>query len=130
MEYKRGNLYIEIGSFYKKVLAAQIAGTDSGMYGEYWRQLSKLKALNDEQPDREIITLRMYREIVNRCTEYSAYMQEDGISKEEILSMIEQIDTDMDEMEVNATSAVKEEISGIREGIVNAIKMVDSSYAF
>ena len=36
----------------------------------------------------------------------------------------------MDEMEVNATSAVKEEISGIREGIVNAIKMVDSSYAF
>ena len=53
-----------------------------------------------------------------------------GISKEEILSMIEQIDTDMDEMEVNATSAVKEEISGIREGIVNAIKMVDSSYAF
>ena len=57
-------------------------------------------------------------------------MQEDGISKEEMLSMIEQIDTDMDEMEVNATSAVKEEISGIREGIVNAIKMVDSSYAF
>ena len=58
-EYKRCNIYIEIGNFYKKIIAAQIEGTDEGMYGTYWQNLIELKKLNDAAPDRELITLRL-----------------------------------------------------------------------
>lgn len=127
-EYKRGNLYIEIGSFNKKILSAQIDGSDSGMYGEYWNHLVELKALNDKEPDRDLITLRMYKEIINRSIEYSRYMHEDGIAKDEILGMMKNIDKDITNMEKNTTATMREEISGLREGIGDAIKMIESSY--
>lgn len=128
MEYKRSMLYVEIGNFYKKILAAQIDGTDAGMYGEYWKQLVTMKQMNDENPDRELITLRMYREIVSRSTEYAKYLREDGVEKQDILAMYAAISEDMKKMESTATSTVKEEIANIRTLITNADNMLDSSY--
>lgn len=128
MEYKRSMLYVEIGNFYKKVVAAQIDGTDAGMYGEYWNNLVTIKQLNDENPDRELITLRLYKEIITRSTEYAKYLSEDGITKEDVLNMYTQILEDMDRMEENSTSTVKDEISNIRTLIGNADNMLDSSF--
>ena len=128
MEYKRSCLYVQIGRFYKKVISAQIEGNDKGIYGEYWNTLCELKALNDENPDREMITLRMYREIVSRVTEYARYLYEDGIDKKEILEMFAEIEKDMYDMQQNATSSVNNEIEKIYEIMEIAYKMVSSSY--
>lgn len=127
-EYSRSVLYVEIGSFYKKIVAAQIDGTDAGMYGEYWSQLVKLKQLNDRNPDRELVTLRMYREIVSRSLEYAKYLQEDGITRQEILEMYESIRQDMRQMEQNATSAVKEEIGRIQSLFAGTDNMINSCF--
>lgn len=127
-EYKRCNIYREIGNFYKKIVTAQIEGTDAGMYGAYWNNLLELKTLNDLSPDRELITLRLYEEIVTRSMEYAKYLQEDGITKEEITAVYEGITADMDFMEENAAGKVYEEIQGLRELMKKADMMIRSSY--
>ncbi len=128
LEYSRCRLYVEIGSFYKKMIAAQIDGTDNGIYGKYWHSLAQLKALNDKNPDRDIITLRMYREIIVRVTEYARYFMDDGVSGLEIMEMFDRIDTDMENMKVGATPAVLEEIEKIQNLRMLADKIVRSTY--
>ena len=128
LEYSRCRLYLEIGGFYKKMIAAQIDGTDEGIYGKYWNSLAELKALNDANPDREIITLRMYCEIITRVTEYARYFMEDGVSREEVEKMFKSIDDDMDRIEKGAVPTVREEIEKIRELRQLADKIVRSTY--
>lgn len=126
-EYKRCALYVELGNFYKNVIAAQIDGTDAGMYGAYWQGLTELKALNDAEPDRELITLRIYREIVTRVVEYGKYMKEDGVTGGEILSMLDEIEDDMRRIEYGAPSATQQEIQSIRWIIDGARRVVRSN---
>lgn len=128
LEYSRCRLYVEIGGFYKKMIAAQIDGTDEGIYGKYWDNLSQLKALNDENPDRELITLRMYREIIVRVTEYARYFMDDGVPREEIAAMFDSIDADIQSMKEGAAPAVLEELEKIQTLRILADKFVRSTY--
>ncbi|MCM1184810.1 MAG: serine/threonine protein kinase, partial [Roseburia sp.] len=128
VEYRRCRLYVEIGGFHKRIAAAQIDGSDAGMYGAYWERLSELKALNDEAPDRDLITLRMYREIAGRAAEYAKYLRDDGVSQETVRGMLDDIERDMRCMEETATDAVRGEISSIRRIMELADGMIRSSY--
>lgn len=127
-ECRRCRLYVELGTFYKKVIASQIDGTDGGMYGVYWRNLTELKALNDAAPDREMITLRIYREIATRTVEYTRYFMEDGVDGNEILSLLTELEADMQQIQQGATGAIQQEIGDIRWIIERARKMVQSTY--
>lgn len=127
-ECRRCRLYVELGTFYKKVIASQIDGTDGGMYGVYWRNLTELKALNDAAPDREMITLRIYREIATRTVEYTRYFMEDGVDGNEILSLLTELEADMHQIQQGATGAIQQEIGDIRWIIERARKMVQSTY--
>lgn len=128
IELRRSRLYKEIGSFYKKIAALQIDGSDAGMYGDYWKKLITWKAINDKQPDRELITLRMYRELITRSMEYVKYLREDGISKREILEIYAAIEGDILQMEKQATQGVKQEIEEIQGLLKGADVLLDSSY--
>lgn len=127
-EYKRCNIYIEIGNFYKKIVTAQIEGTDEGMYGDYWKNLMELKRMNDSAPDRDLITLRLYEEIVLRSMEYAKYLREDGITKEEITTVYEDIAAEISVMKENATDKVYEEIENLSTLMSQAESMIRSSY--
>lgn len=127
-EYRRCRLYVELGTFYQKVIACRIDGTDGGMYGVYWRKLTELKALNDAAPDREMITLRIYREIATRTVEYTRSFMEDGVDGNEILSLLTELEEDMQEIGQGATGAIRQEIEDIRWIIESARKMVQSTY--
>ncbi len=127
-EHKRCRLYVELGGFYRNVIAFQIDGTDAGMYGDYWQSLTELKAMNDAEPDREIITLRIYREIATRAVEYAKYFMEDGVAGDEILAMLKELEEDLRRMEQGATSAARQEIDAIRWIIQGAYRMVRSTY--
>lgn len=127
-ESRRCRLYVELGTFYKRIIASQIDGTDAGMYGVYWKNLTELKAVNDAVPDREIITLRIYREIATRIVEYTRYFMEDGVLASDMLSMLDQIEESMNQVEQGTTSAIQQEISEIRQIIGGARRMVRSTY--
>lgn len=126
-EWKRSRLYVEIGTFYRKIMLAQIEGTDSGMYKEYWNNLMELKKYNDENPDREIVTLRLYREIASRTAEYAGSLLEDGVAQEDIESLFEAIREDMQEMDKQANSSIRQEISQIKDLLDGAENMIASS---
>lgn len=126
-EEKRCQMYIEIGSFYKKLITSQAEGTDKGMYGAYWRNLMELKRLNDDSPDRELVTLRLYEEIVTRSLEYAKYMQEDGISEEEIRKAYDEIETALRSMSY-AGSRTREEAQRLEKLLGQAEEMLRSSY--
>lgn len=128
LAYGRCRLYVEIGGFYKKMIAAQIDGTDEGIYRKYWNSLSQLKALNDENPDRELITLRMYHEIVVRVTEYARYFMDDGVRRAEVETMFDSIDSDLCRMKEGAAPAVRAEIEKIQTLRMLADKIVRSTY--
>ena len=53
---------------------------------------------------------------------------EDGVSGDEILSMLDELEEDMKRMEQGATSATQQEIEAIRWIIEGAYKMVRSTY--
>ena len=81
-----------------------------GMYGEYWENLKVLKQMNDEQPDRDLMTLRLYREIVTRTLEYAGYLLEDGVSAEEMEDMMQQIRIKIHQIRLGASQSVMQEI--------------------
>lgn len=128
MEYQRCRLYIEIGNFYKRIITARTEGTDMGMYGEYWAKLCELKQINDQSRDRELITLRMYREIVNRTVEYARYLYDDGVEMEEILKMLDSIEKDIGREDTANTLAVKTETEYIERALEAGRKMIKSTY--
>jgi serine/threonine-protein kinase len=127
-EYRRCNLYVKIGSFHKYITSSRIEGTDAGMYGDYWRSLEELKSVNDMEPDRDVITLRIYTEIVSRVIEYTEYFKDDGITRGQIDDMLKSIEAGMNEMDIGATSTTHKDIEKIRKRIGVAYREVNEAY--
>ena len=107
-EWKRASTYVEIGNFYQRIVPAQISGTDQGMYGEYWNNLRRLKEWNDEAPDRDLVTLRLYREIVTKTLEYAGYLQEDGVPPQEMEDLLNEISQQTENMKTGAGQVLME----------------------
>lgn len=125
-EWKRASTYVEIGNFYQRIVPAQISGTDQGMYGEYWNNLRWLKEWNDEAPDRDLVTLRLYREIVTKTLEYAGYLQEDGVPPQEIEELLKEISQQTENMKTGAGQVLMEEIQELEQALKGAQQMLAS----
>lgn len=125
-EWKRASTYVEIGNFYQRIVPAQISGTDQGMYGEYWNNLRRLKEWNDEAPDRDLVTLRLYREIVTKTLEYAGYLQEDGVPPQEMEDLLNEISQQTENMKTGAGQVLMEEIQELEQALKGAQQMLAS----
>ncbi len=125
-EWKRASTYVEIGNFYQRIVPAQISGTDQGMYGEYWNNLRRLKEWNDEAPDRDLVTLRLYREIVTKTLEYAGYLQEDGVPPQEMEELLKEISQQTENMKTGAGQVLMEEIQELEQVLKGAQQMLAS----
>ena len=128
VEYRRCVLYTEIGSFYKKLLTIQREGADAGIYAEYWRNLVMLKASYDENPDRDVIILRMYQEMITRSMEYAKYLQEDGVTRQELLDVYDEILVNTMRMKSYANAMLMEEIGEVEQLMEMAHTLIDSVF--
>ena len=125
-EWKRASTYVEIGNFYQRIVPAQISGTDQGMYGEYWNNLRRLKEWNDEAPDRDLVTLRLYREIVTKTLEYAGYLKEDGVPPQEMEDLLNEISQQTENMKTGAGQVLMEEIQELEQALKGAQQMLAS----
>lgn len=125
-EWKRASTYVEIGNFYQRIVPAQISGTDQGMYGEYWNNLRWLKEWNDEAPDMDLVTLRLYREIVTKTLEYAGYLQEDGVPPQEMEDLLNEISQQTENMKTGAGQVLMEEIQELEQALKGAQQMLAS----
>ena len=60
--------------------------------------------------------------------EYAKYLKEDGITKEDIMEVYDEIAMDINTMEHNSNSKVEDEISNIKSLMEQADRMIRSSY--
>ena len=60
--------------------------------------------------------------------EYAKYLKEDGITKEDIMEVYDEIAVDINTMERNSNSKVEDEISNIKSLMEQADRMIRSSY--
>lgn len=124
---KRCKVYIDIGTFYKRIMIAQNDGNDAGMYKEYWNNLLELNEMIDKESSESMIELRLYKEITSRITEYARYFINDGVNKEDIENELQLIEENINAIESDAGSNVKNEIGQISELIQAAREMILSS---
>lgn len=123
----RAIIFRDIGTFHKDIRRLQDEGNDTGHYKIYWDNLENLKQINDEKPDREAITVRLYKEIVSQTYNYCKYYKEDGIEKDEIISMLDSIEMDLTQM--NSTQErVKEEVQALMPLIRDTTAIVNATY--
>lgn len=128
VEYRRCQLYTEIGTFYKKLLMAQREGADAGIYADYWRNLVMLKSSYDESPDRDVIILRMYQEMITRSMEYAKYLKEDGVTKQELFTVYDEMNVNILRMKSYANVMLLEEIKEVEMLMEMAHTLISSVY--
>jgi len=127
MNKNRAMIFRDIGTFHKDIRRLQDEGNDAGHYKSYWDNLKRLKEVNDERPDREAITVRLYKEIVSQTYNYCKYYREDGIEKGEIISMLDNIETHL--IKMNSTQErIKQEIQDLLPLIKDTTAIVNATY--
>jgi len=127
MNKNRAMIFRDIGTFHKDIRRLQDEGNDAGHYKSYWDNLKRLKEVNDERPDREAITVRLYKEIVSQTYNYCKYYRDDGIEKGEIISMLDNIETHL--IKMNSTQErIKQEIQDLLPLIKDTTAIVNATY--
>lgn len=90
--YDMAVVYANIGDFYAEIQTAVEEAADSGMYGNYWEDLTGLVDLiEQENTDKEIVSLEMYRLVVNSIENYAVKFRNDKVEKYELQEMMDKI---------------------------------------
>ena len=79
------DVYSSIGSFPTEVVKAANEGTDAGMYKKQWSLLDSVSGQS------ELVALHIAKARVELVNNYPYRLKADGVSKEEILSKLEEI---------------------------------------
>ncbi|NMA79212.1 MAG: serine/threonine protein kinase [Clostridiales bacterium] len=127
MNKNRAMIFRDIGTFHKDIRRLQDEGNDAGHYKLYWDNLKRLKEVNDERPDREAITVRLYKEIVSQTYNYCKYYRDDGINKAEIVSMLDNIEADLIKMD-STQERIKQEVQDLLPLIKDTTAIVNATY--
>ena len=127
MNKNRAMIFRDIGTFHKDIRRLQDEGNDAGHYKTYLDNLKRLKEVNDERPDREAITVRLYKEIVSQTYNYCKYYRDDGIEKDEITSMLDNIETHLIEMD-STQERIKQEVQDLIPLIKDTTAIVNATY--
>lgn len=81
------DVYASIGSFPTEVVKAANEGTDAGMYKKQWDLLDSVSGQS------ELVALHIAKARVELVNNYPYRLKADGVSKDEILSKLNEIDT-------------------------------------
>lgn len=81
------DVYASIGSFPTDVVKAANEGTDAGMYKKQWDLLDSVSGQS------ELVALHIAKARVELVNNYPYRLKADGVSKDEILSKLNEIDT-------------------------------------
>ena len=80
-------MYASIGSFPTDVVKAANEGTDAGMYKKQWDLLDSVSGQS------ELVALHIAKARVELVNNYPYRLKADGVSKDEILNKLNEIDT-------------------------------------
>lgn len=108
------DVYYQLGTFKKNISSSITESSDGGMYAKYWENLIKAK----EQDNGELIDLQLSNAIANCISVYAYNLNKDGISKDEVLNQIKELNNYIELYTPNIDKAEK---------ILNSLKITVST---
>lgn len=104
-------VYYDLSNFKKNISMAITESDDSGMYKEYWDNLMSAKKIDSG----EMIELQIYNYIADSISTYSYRLKSDGVSKEELMREIDNI-----EKFLEASNPVSDKSKELKERLANS----------
>lgn len=88
-EEELSNVYYQLGSFKKNISASVMESNDNGMYSKYWNNLIMAK----KQDNGELVNLQLNLSIANCISSYVYNLKVDGITYEDIVNQVKELQT-------------------------------------
>ncbi|MBO4400206.1 MAG: serine/threonine protein kinase [Lachnospiraceae bacterium] len=88
--YRIADVYRQIGEFLSTINLKIKEGSDGGAYGEYWNCLREIVSTITDK-DSEVVVLEIYRQVINAIIGRGKGFRNDGISYNEISSMLDKV---------------------------------------
>ena len=125
---KNALMYEKIGEFYRTIAMLNYQGTDSGEYKKLWEYFSTLINEDSLHNTQDAIKVRLYGEVINNITTYSASLKNDGVAEQELISTIQRIQTDLNSISTT-NDFMKQDIKNIKSNLDVAMEKVKTDVA-
>ena len=126
-EFSNAEIYGKIGLYYSQLGKVNKAGDSEISYTTYWEDLI---TLYNNDSTNQITRLYLDKEIIYQIVNSSSHYKEEGMDKEKLLTMIEDVSTEVSKVQIdeNNRALYEELISDINDYIVTAKKTVSAVY--
>ena len=124
--YKKdeSKVYYDLSNFKKTVSMSIVEAEDLGIYKKYWEDLMSAKKINSG----ELVELQLYNYIADAISTYSYRLKVDGVSKDDLLSEIDNINSYI--KSINPSSEKSEELYNNLKGKVSTLsEKVEIAYS-
>lgn len=126
---QRCNMYLEINSIYQKMLHPSPDDTGES-YLELWNTFKELKAANDANPDRDVITVGLYYEIVIQTSSNASNMRFAKVELKEIEDMYSDIKSELERIQESPDSNLApQSAKELYDLMDDAQKMLEAGYS-
>ncbi len=129
----RASRLYKIAEYYSKIGIVDETGDANVTYRDYWDDLTELSAGNLVEADNANTAVIMYREVTAQIISHAVELKNDGVTQEEIETQLENIeqhlDSDFNELTKNEQSSVTESMAKLEESLVQAKRVVISTYS-
>jgi serine/threonine-protein kinase len=106
--YNLAQLYYQIGDYNMNIQQSIDQDDDKGKYLEYWNTMSDMLELASSETN--YAQLQMYRLAVNSVQLYAKSFVNDGVTSEQMLSMLDEVETGLDRLSNQFTEGTNSEI--------------------
>lgn len=122
--YKKedSKVYYDLGNFKKEISMSIAESSDVGMYKEYWKDLMSAKNIDSG----EIVELQIYNSIADAISTYSYKLAKDGISKEDMLTEVSNINKflEVSNPTTDKSRQLKDKLSNVAKTLPEKINIV------
>lgn len=118
-EEELSNVYYQLGSFKKNISASVMESNDNGMYSKYWNNLIMAK----KQDNGELVNLQLNLSIANCISSYVYNLKVDGITYEDIVNQVKELQTFVNQYNPSIQKAeksfenLKTTVNGLQEKV-------------
>lgn len=123
--YLMAQTYGEIGKFNRDITLNVEEASDKGLYVPYWENIKKLiRDLEQAGEENEIVKLEAYRLGMYSIETYSRKFKGDGVTKEEMEQVLEDIKKNTNEVETTTekTESIKQQVMERYEAARNVLE--------
>ncbi len=126
--YQIANVYSNIGKFNRDITLNVEEASDKGLYKPYWENISGLlDILSKNENENEIVKLELYKLTTYSIETYSKKFKADGVTRDELSSVLELIENELDELDVTTDKTLQMKLN-IENRFDKAAQAIELAY--